>query len=275
MPHIEVNGVPLFVDQIGKGPAVVLLHGFASEGRSLRSLVWELDRHFTTISVDLVGHSRSGSPLALDHYELAQIACDLVEVLRASGFQRAAWFGHGLGGRIALEVALRFPDAVAALVLEGTQPGVRDPGERAARRVEREALADRIEADGIPAFVEFWESLPLWESLRARLTAPQLEGLQKERYSHTARGLAKVMRLAGVGGDEWVGDRLFEVTVPVLLTSGRLDLEAVASAEWMATQLPDATVRILDGAGHAAHLEEPEEFGAVVRTFLLGAHRES
>lgn len=142
MPHIEVNGVPLFIDQIGKGPAVVLLHGFASEGRSLRSLVWELDRHFTTISVDLVGHSRSGSPLALDHYELAQIAFDLVEVLRTSGFQRAAWFGHGLGGRIALEVALRYPDAVAALVLEGTQPGVRDPGERAARRVEREALAD-------------------------------------------------------------------------------------------------------------------------------------
>ena len=272
MPHIDANGVPLFVDKIGKGPAVVLVHGFASEGRSLRPLVWELDRHFTTISVDLIGHARSGSPLQLAHYDIGQVALDLVEVLRASGFERAAWFGHGLGGRIAIEIALRCPGAVTALVLESTHPGVRDDEERSARRAECEALAERIETHGMSAFVDYWESLPLWDSLRVNLTAPQLEELQKERYSHTARGLAKVLRGAVIGGDEWIGDRFGEVTVPTLLIAGRLDAEAVTSAEWMATRLPRATVHVLEGAGHAAHLERPEELGAMVREFLLVAN---
>lgn len=271
MPHVDANGVPLFADKIGKGPAVVLLHGFASEGRSLRSLVWELDRHFTTISIDLVGHARSGSPLDREHYEMDKVARDLVEVLRASGFERAAWFGHGLGGRIALEIALRCPTAVTALVVEGAYAGVLDGEERAAMRAERVALADRIEAGGIPAFVDYWGSLPLWDSLRDNLTEQQLETLEKERYSHTAAGLAKMLRGAGVSGQEWIGDRLQEVAVPVLLTAGRLDAAGVANAESMATRLRSATVRIVEGAGHAAHLERPDEFGAMVRQFLLDA----
>ncbi len=275
MPHIDARGVPLWIDQIGKGPPVVLLHGFASEGRSLRPLVWELDRQLTTISVDLIGHARSGSPLSSEHYRLDQIVLDLVEVLHTSGFERAAWFGHGLGSRVALEVALRCPDAVTTLVLEGTAPGIRSDEQRARHSAEQQALAARIQTNGIPAFVDYWESLPLWDSQRTNLTEPQRQALQKERYSHTATGLAKVLRGAGIDGGEWVGDRLRDLTVPVLLIAGSLDAGAVASAEWMAAQLPSATLRVVEDAGHAAHLERPEAFGALVREFLLDAHGQS
>ncbi|MEX2446380.1 MAG: 2-succinyl-6-hydroxy-2,4-cyclohexadiene-1-carboxylate synthase [Dehalococcoidia bacterium] len=269
MPYVEVDGLPINVDKIGNGPPVVLLHGFTGEGRSLRPLVWALDRDFTTISLDLVGHAMSGSPIPLERYEMRRAVDDLVEVLRSFGFERAAWFGYSLGGRIALQVAVHRPDAVSALVLEGASPGRPAAAARAARRAADEALADRIEAEGVEAFVDYWESLPLWGSQRETLTDEQREALRKQRLTQRAKGLANSLRGMGTGAQEWVGDRLGEMRVPVLLTAGSLDAKFAATAQEMAGRLPEATVQLIEGAGHAAHLERPDEFNATVRAFLM------
>ncbi|MEX2031484.1 MAG: hypothetical protein WEA81_01330, partial [Dehalococcoidia bacterium] len=68
----------------------------------------------------------------------------------------------------------------------------------------------------------------------------------------------------------WLGDCLGEVGVPVLLTAGRLDTKYVEIAREMAQAIPEATVSVIEGAGHAAHLERPVAFNAVVVEFLRG-----
>ena len=270
MPNIDIDGLNLHVEVAGSGPPVVLVHGFTGTGNSWRSLVEVLGPDFTTIAVDLVGHGRSASPEALDRYQMARAVDDLAALLRALGHARAAWLGYSLGGRTALQVAVHRPDVVSALILEGATPGLDAAEERAARVAADEVLAQRLERGGLEAFVDFWQSISLWDSQQRTLTDAQRAALRAGRLAQDPVGLAGSLRGMGTGSQAWVGDRLAEVRVPVLLTAGTLDTKFSAIAGQMAEAIPDATMRLIDDAGHAAHLERPEAFNALVREFLRG-----
>ncbi len=272
MPHHDVDGLAFHVDRYGMGPPVVLLHGFTGSRETWKPLVRALDAEFTTLSVDLVGHGRSGSPAAVDRYRMNRAVDDLAALLHRLGFERATWLGYSLGGRVALQVAVRHPEVVSALVLEGATPGLADPEERAARVRADEVLADRIESEGLDWFVDYWASLPLWDSQRETLSPAVHAALREQRLSQRAAGLANSLRGMGTGAQEPVHGRLAAVSVPVLLVTGTLDLKFSEIAQEMARSLPDATIRRIDGAGHAAHLERPDEFHAAVLDFLRRVH---
>lgn len=271
MPLIEVDGLALHVERAGAGPPVVLLHGFTGTGATWRPLVEALGGGFTTLAVDLVGHGASAAPAGVERYRMRRVVDDLAALLHALGFERAAWVGYSLGGRVALQVAVHRPELVSALVLEGASAGLATAPERAARVAADEALAGRIERDGVAAFVDDWQALPLWDSQQETLTAAQRATLRAQRLAQRASGLANSLRGTGTGAQEWVGERLGAIAVPVLLTAGSLDAKFAGTAREMAERLPDATMRLIEGAGHAAHLERPEQFNTVVRAFLIGA----
>lgn len=274
MPHRVLDGLAFHVDRYGVGPPVVLLHGFTGSRTTWKPLVRALDGEFTTLSVDLVGHGSTGSPEAVDRYRMRRAVDDLAELVRAIGFERATWLGYSLGGRVALQVAAYRPEVVSALVLEGATPGLSDREERAARVRADEALADRVEREGLDWFVDYWGALPLWDSQLATLTPAQREALREQRLTQRVIGLANSLRGMGTGAQEPVHDRLAAIDVPVLLTTGTLDRKFTDIAREMAQALPAATIRSIDGAGHAAHLERPDAFNAAVLDFLR-THRRS
>ena len=191
--------------------------------------------------------------------------------MRALGHERAAWIGYSLGGRTALHLAVRHPEAVAALVLEGASPGIADPEQRAAREAEDAARAERIERDGVEAFIDEWEQVPLFAT-QFELPADVRAAIRATRVANTASGLANSLRGMGTGSQEPLHDRLGEVRVPSLLLAGALDTRYVAAAEEMARAMPDATSQVIEGAGHAAHVERPEAFASVVLDFLRAAY---
>jgi len=268
VPHRVIDGLAFHVDRYGIGPPVVLLHGFTGSRATWRPLVRALEGEFTTLSVDLVGHGATGSPAEVDRYRMRRAVDDLAELVRAIGFERATWLGYSLGGRVALQVAAHRPDVVSALVLEGATPGLADPEERAARVRSDEALADRIERDGLDWFVDYWGALSLWDSQRETLTPAQREALREQRLTQRVIGLANSLRGMGTGAQEPVHDRLPAIDVPVLLATGTLDRKFTDIAREMAHALPAATIRGIEGAGHAAHLERPDPFNAAVLDFL-------
>ena len=266
---IDIDGLTLHVEVAGSGPPVVLVHGFTGTGASWRSLVPVLAPDFTTIAVDLVGHGRSGCPVALDRYRMRRAVDDLAAFVHALGHERAAWLGYSLGGRVALQVAVHRPDVVSALLLEGATPGLATAQEREARVAADEVLAQRLVRDGLEAFVDFWQSIALWDSQRRTLTDEQRAALRRGRLAQNRAGLAGSLRGMGTGSQEWVGDRLRGIGVPVFLTAGTLDTKFSAIAREMAEAIPNATMRLIEDAGHAAHLERPDAFNAMVRDFLV------
>ncbi|MGE3960316.1 MAG: 2-succinyl-6-hydroxy-2,4-cyclohexadiene-1-carboxylate synthase [Dehalococcoidia bacterium] len=268
MPHVTVDGLDFWADVEGSGPPVILLHGFTGSRTTWYDLVAAASKEFRTVAIDHIGHGRTASPASVDRYQMDRAVDDLVAVVRSLGHERAIWVGYSLGGRTALQVACRHPEAVAALVCEGASPGLETQAERDARIAADERLAQMIEQDGLETFVDHWESISLWDSQKQTLSEAQRAALRQQRLAQRGVGLANSLRGMGTGSQSWLGDRLAEISVPVLLTAGRLDTKYVQIAEEMGAVIPGARVRIIEGGGHAAHLEQPQAFNAVVLEFL-------
>ncbi|MDP9382506.1 MAG: 2-succinyl-6-hydroxy-2,4-cyclohexadiene-1-carboxylate synthase [Chloroflexota bacterium] len=280
--RIEVNGIGYNVEAQEYGhdaPPLVMLHGFTGSTRSwdghgerIRSLASaRYDWHgHTLVLVDLLGHGLSDSPDDPDRYRMERATEDVAAILDALGHQRpAAIVGYSMGGRLALHFAVTHPERVAALILESASPGIADSGERQ-RRVESDAeLAEYIEREGIPAFVEQWEANPLFESQRS-LPEHVRGALRAERLRNKPVGLANSLRGMGAGAQEPLWDRLGEIQVPVLLLAGEHDAKFRAILEQMWDALPPVGAAVVPGAGHAVHLEQPESFDRRVVEFLWG-----
>lgn len=261
------DGVRLHATRLGTGPPLALLHGFTGSGESWAPVRDVLSARCTTIAVDLTGHGRSASPCDPARYALSRFVDDLARVLDAVGVERTALLGYSLGGRAALRFAVERPDRVTALVLESASPGIGSPGERVARLISDVALAEELERDGVAAFVDRWERLPLWASQSALPPAARSR-LRAERLVNDARGLANSLRGAGAGVELPLSARLPTLTMPTLLIAGALDEKYAELARRMASAIPRARVEIVPDAGHAVHLERPDALTAIVLRFL-------
>lgn len=261
------DGLRLHVALSGAGPPLMLLHGFTGSTETWAPLQAPLGAAHHTIAVDLPGHGRSTAPREPARYGLDRLSDDLARVLDTLTLERVALLGYSMGGRAALRFALHHPNRVAGLVLESASPGIADPVRRAERVVADAELAHSIERDGMRAFVERWERLPLWESQRALSDAARAL-LRAQRLENQPGGLANSLRGAGAGTDDSVLGKLATVHAPTLLLAGALDAPYVALARLMEHSLPHPRVAIVPDAGHAVHLEQPEAYVAAVMAFL-------
>jgi 2-succinyl-6-hydroxy-2,4-cyclohexadiene-1-carboxylate synthase len=263
------DGLRLHVTIAGEGPPLVLLHGFTGSAEAWAPVWAPLGARCTTIAVDLPGHGRSSAPDDPRRYALPRFADDLERVLQALGLARVAVLGYSMGGRAALHFALGHPESVAALLLESTSPGIADDEERHERAAADIALAAAIERDGIAAFVERWEALPLWASQRA-LSDSERARLRAQRRENHPRGLANSLRGAGAAAESSLASHLSALGMPALLVAGALDTKYVAIGQELERLLPNARLAIIPDAGHAVHLERPAELATVVTGFLRG-----
>jgi 2-succinyl-6-hydroxy-2,4-cyclohexadiene-1-carboxylate synthase len=266
--HLEVNSVHIGVEQRGKQGQrpLVLLHGFTGCARGWGSLLDDLASSFHVIALDMLGHGLSDGPNEPARYSMEHCRADIIAVLHKLSIPEgdAILLGYSMGGRIALYTA--FSGYFRALILESASPGIADPIEREQRRKSDAALADRIEREGVAAFVHYWERLPLFTSQEA-MPQEQQEALHQQRLHNTAHGLANSLRGVGTGTQPALHDALPQLTLPVLLLTGELDKKFCGIAHSMQQQLPHAQWTVVAGAGHTVHLEQPEQFVQLVTAF--------
>jgi 2-succinyl-6-hydroxy-2,4-cyclohexadiene-1-carboxylate synthase len=267
MTRLAVNGIRLETRSAGSGPPLLLLHGFTGRGATWASHLPAFRRRHRTIVVDLLGHGRSDGPADPGRHAVECQAADLATLLARLDAIPSDVLGYSMGARIALRLALDHPSAVRRLVLESPSAGIADAGDRAARRASDDALAATIERDGIAAFVDQWEAQPIFAS-QAAMSPTARRRLRAERLANRPEGLAASLRGAGQGIATPVGGELGRVRVPVLVVAGALDATGLARAKEVVAALPDARLAIVEGAGHAPHIERPAEFRRLVRGFL-------
>jgi 2-succinyl-6-hydroxy-2,4-cyclohexadiene-1-carboxylate synthase len=193
--------------------------------------------------------------------------CALSEVLDRLSVERAHWLGYSMGGRIALAAAIALPERTLSLTVESGSPGLPTPGERVERLRSDEALARRIEGEGVEAFIDYWESLPLWTT-QATLSQAARRRLRSQRLANSPAGLACSLRGVGVGAQPPLHRHLARLRRPVLFIASEEDSRFVAIAQQMHKAVAGSRLCIVAGAGHAVHLERPRAFNRAVIDFL-------
>ena len=237
-------------------PVVVLLHGFTNSGASWQPVIARLGERYRAIAPDIRGHA---SASAARPVTLAAVLADLA-ALTPGAFTLA---GYSQGGRVALHAALAMPERVTRLVLLSASPGIAGGRERSARRLADERLAERIGRLTIDQLAREWARTPVLADAPAGVAA----AAYTDRLRSTPSGLAAALRGLGTGALPPLWDRLQELRMPVALLAGERDAKFTAVAHQMAARIPQATVTIVPGAGHAVHLERPD---AVVAALLSG-----
>lgn len=263
---MQINGVEYHVESTGSGTPLVLLHGFTGSSENWRSARAALNPHVRTITVDLPGHGRTGSPDDPQRYTMDSAAADLAAIFARLGLPPVHLLGYSMGGRLALYIALKHPSLVSSLILESASPGLVDAAERAARAESDERLARQIEAEGMAAFADYWTALPLFASQSDDLR----QRLRDQRLNNNPRGLTNSLRQMGTGVQPSLWEHLGRVTCPTLLIAGQHDARFSGIARQMERLIPDSRAVIVPDAGHTVHAEQPAAYAQTVLKFIDG-----
>jgi 2-succinyl-6-hydroxy-2,4-cyclohexadiene-1-carboxylate synthase len=242
---------------------LILLHGFTTSSNNWQRFIPALSEQFQLITPDIVGHGNNVIVADISQYHMLQAA----EAILSTIDEPFHLLGYSMGGRLALYIATHYPQKVKSLILESASPGLKTEAERQERKKRDDTLADKIEANGIEWFVDYWESISLWDS-QQQLPDDVRQKLRKQRQENHTEGLANSLRGMGTGVMPSLWDKLAELPMPVKLIAGELDTKFVSINQEMTDLIPDTDLSIVKEAGHTVHLEKPEAFTKLVLQFL-------
>ena len=267
MPTIATNGINLYYELHGSGPALVLIPGLGYNGWMYSHMIPGLAEHFQVISIDNRGSGLSDKPAG--PYTAQMLAADVIGLLDAFDLPKAHIVGHSMGGFIAQALAIDYPDRVDRLVLSATNFGgphhvpitppamavltdvSGDPIERLRRGIVISTAPGFAEAN--PEFIESWVQYRVQHPIDPAGYQAQL-----------AIGLGLLSEAASFE------HKLGRVTAPTLVLFGEHDaVVPPGNAELLAAKLPNARVEILPNAGHVFPFETPEAANQAITRFLL------
>lgn len=256
----------LYVKQVGAGPAVVLLHGLFGAGGNLGALARALQASFTVFSPDLPNHGRSAWLANLD---LPAMADSLRRWMGETGLSRAHLVGHSLGGKVAMQMALRHPRLAASLVVADIAPvgysAHHDAVFTALEAVAAAHCSSREQAARVLASYLQEDSV-----IQFLLTSLQREVTGEYRWRFDLPGIRAAypaLLAAPRGGQRYAG--------PVLFIKGGTS-DYVRQEHWPAIRalFPAAVIKVMPGCGHWLHAENPRLFNGIVARFLADSeHR--
>lgn len=250
MPQIDRDGVRIHYEVRGDGPVILLAHGYGATAGMWNDQLDAFSDRWRVVAFDMRGHGESDSPDDPALYSEAHTVADMLAILDATGAagERAVIGGLSLGGYLSLGFHHAQPERTRALLLFDTGPGYRSSEARAGWNRFAERQATKLEERGLDALST---------------------GAETARATHrSASGLALAARGMLAQADAHVIDSLPHIAVPTLVLVGARDEAYFAATDYMANKIPGARKVVIDDAGHAANLDQPEAFNAAVREFL-------
>jgi pimeloyl-ACP methyl ester carboxylesterase len=245
------DGVSLYYEVHGRGPTILLTHGYSATSQMWKGQVEALSRDHQLVIWDMRGHGQSDSPDDAALYSEPATVADMAALLDEVGASTAIVGGLSLGGYMSLAFHRFHPKRVKALLIIDTGPGYKNDQARDGWNATSLKTAERYERDGLAV----------------------LEGGSAERRTaqhRSAKGLALAARGMLTQRDAGVITSLPEIKVPSIVVVGSEDTPFLAASDYMAAKIPGAKKAVIEGAGHAANIDKPEAFNAAIRTFIDG-----
>jgi 3-oxoadipate enol-lactonase len=259
MPTFRSSDAQLFYEVTGSGPDVVLLHPFPLNHSFWRRVSDQLSTRYRVITPDLRAHG--DSELGEGPATMEKMATDLANLCREEHITKAFFAGVSIGGYVLLEFWRRYREQVAALVLANT----RAAAETTESRTNRLALAGKVLREGTAGFIE--DMLP-------KLLSPTTMTNRPDIVDAARRMMQKMSPQDIAGVQQGMADRpdsiatLKTINVPALIITGSDDSIPLGESELMRQHIAGSRLAVIPRAGHYAALEQPEEFGRLLRNFF-------
>jgi pimeloyl-ACP methyl ester carboxylesterase len=275
MTTISIRGISLFVQLMGQGDPLVLMHGGPGQDYTTLLPLKPLADQYSLIFYDHRCNGQSDSA-PMSSMTMENLCADADALREELGFERWAVLGHSFGGNVALEYALRYPQSLSHLLLMNTgadqwwvqqnapdilaKRGYSASAVQAARRFYNgQITADQYFPIVLKFFKAYYYRFNLLGLLHEILSGPGA----KFRPEATIFGYSQLL-------DGWtVMDRLSEIKVPTLVIAGRHDfLFPPEHQAILADRLPNAHLVLIERAGHNPQMEQPAAVIQEIRDFL-------
>jgi pimeloyl-ACP methyl ester carboxylesterase len=249
MPKLDRDGVEIYYEVHGKGPVVLLTHGYSATAQMWKGQIAPLSENHTLVLWDMRGHGRSDYPEDQALYSEEATVGDMLALLDKVGAKTAVVGGLSLGGYMSLAFYRAHPERVSSLLIIDTGPGFKNDEAREGWNKYARETADRFEQQGLA---------PLRSASRERATAAH----------RSADGLVRAGRGMLTQRDDRVMRVLPEIEVPSLIVVGSEDKPFLNASDYMAAKIPGSKKVTIPGAGHAANIDRPEIFNRAILDFL-------
>ena len=255
--HVARYGQP-------KLPAILFLHGFMGSSNDWWPLLAELATYFHCICVDLPGHGQTVTP----DYDIPNTAHSLVKLLESLAVDRPSYlFGYSLGGRLALYMALHYPQYWQKVVLESASAGLATLAAQQERQKQDQAIARKLRQPHLDfaEFVDHWYQQPVFQGMN---TQPHFPALIVQRLQNQPVALARSLENAGLGSQPYLGQLLARNQIPLLLMVGENDHKLMAINQAMAASCPAAELLIVPGCSHNIHWQQPQQWSQTLQAWF-------
>jgi 3-oxoadipate enol-lactonase len=255
---VHANGIDIHCEIEGDGPWVVLTHALACDLGMWDEQVAVLRDRFRVLRFDTRGHGASSIPPA--PYSFEQLAQDVHGLLTTLGIERAHLVGISLGGMVAQEFALKFPQRLASLVLCDTTSQYPDGTDNI-----WQARIASVQAEGM---------LPLVEATLERWFTPPFRAARPDVMVRIGAMIRATPAVGYIGCGTAVPtisttSRLGAIGCPTLVVVGEHDTGTpLAMAETIRRSIPGAELKVIESASHLCNIEQPEAFNAALVNFL-------
>jgi 3-oxoadipate enol-lactonase len=265
MSTVEINGIPLGVREIGdrKNRTIVFAHPMLWGAGAFDEMLAELAKDFHIVAVDIHGHGASGYR---DPMTLEEMAEDFYLLLEKLNLRKVIWFGCSIGEKIGMRLALAHPEAIDSLILMSTTARLDPPEIKEATLRLWELFRDGHREEIADPAMKFFFAPKTYQEM------PELiEKYKKELIGMKEAGGMFTAALADFNRSD-IGGAIHKINAPTLVIGGRDDTATPpAQAAFIAGQILNARLEMIEDANHLAAIEKPREVTRLVREFLLGA----
>jgi len=257
---IKANGIEMNYELTGEGDCLVLIHGYTDNLNLWYNQVPALSGHCKLLTYDVRGFGKT--EVSGDAYSIGLFAEDLRALLEALDIGSACVLGYSMGGRIALEFALRFPEMTAGLVLANSGIG-ETPSQETQER--RQMMVEVLQQGDMEVMAELMTEASFSPGLKER-NPTAFEKYKSIKMQNDPSEYLAIMQVV-VGSIDSPAD-FGSLACPTLVIAGDQDgFMSVSLGEAMRDAIPDAEMHVLP-TGHAAAIEESEAFNRIVLGFV-------
>ncbi|WP_254923717.1 2-succinyl-6-hydroxy-2,4-cyclohexadiene-1-carboxylate synthase [Pseudanabaena sp. SR411] len=250
-------------------PTILFLHGFMGDRFEFKQAIAILSKQFYCVAIDLLGHGQTRviDP-RIDHddyYTIQSTANFVIKFLDLLRVNRCFLVGYSMGGRLALYLAIHFPQYFHRVVLESASAGLQTVKERGDRLAKDQLLAAKLEAGDFQLFLENWYQQPIFATLRSH---PNFAQMLEQRLNNSPALLAKSLRNLSTGRQPSLWEKLPQNQIPLLLLAGELDPKFVQINHKMQQLCKYSQLEIIPSCGHNIHFEHPQLFVDKIKAFF-------